>query len=98
MLRARKIAVYIADKLEPADPNVDPEPDALRPEAYIDLYCNNQLLTPKTTLAWMKAHIWRGGAPEMVINYKANGRKRIVPTGPDLVYVAQPAQTSKTPA
>ena len=94
MLRARKMATYVAEKLEPPDPNVEPDPDAMRADAYIDLLCNNQLLAPKTTLAWMKSHIWRGGG-EMVIQYKANGQKRIVPTANDLIYVGQAAEEQK---
>lgn len=92
MLRARKMAAYIAEKLEPPDPMAEPDPNALRPDAYIDLYCNNQLLPPRTTLAWMKSHIWKGGGGgEMVIQYKANGRKPITPYGKDLMYLGPAA-------
>ena len=85
------MASYIAEKLEPPDPNAEPDPNALRPDAYIDLYCNNQLLPPRMTLAWMKSHVWKGGSGEMVIYYKANGRKRIVPRGNELAYVGPAA-------
>lgn len=88
MLRARKMAAYVAEKLEPPDPQAEPDAHALRPEAYIDLYCNNKLLPPKMTLAWVRSHIWRGGGGnEMTIFYKANGRKAIVPRGTDLTYL-----------
>lgn len=88
MLRARKMAAYVAEKLEPPDPDAEPDPQALRPEAYIDLYCNNKLLPPKMTLAWVRSHIWRGGGGnEMTIFYKANGRKPIVPRGTDLTFL-----------
>lgn len=92
MLRARKMAAYIAEKLEPPDPTAEPDPNALRPDAYIELYCNNQLLPPRTTLAWVKSHIWKGGGGgEMIIQYKANGRKLIAPYGKDLMYLGPAA-------
>lgn len=41
MLRARKILHYIADRIEPAPEKVDP--NALRPEEYLELYCQSQV-------------------------------------------------------
>jgi WD repeat-containing protein 48 len=35
-----------------------------------------QLLAPTMTLASIRAHIWRGGG-DVVLYYKANGRKEI---------------------
>lgn len=35
-----------------------------------------QLLSPTMTLASIRAHIWRGGG-DVVLYYKANGRKEI---------------------
>ena len=41
MLRARKILAYVAERIEPqSDP---PDPDALKPEDYLELYCQNQV-------------------------------------------------------
>lgn len=37
----KKILVYIAERIEAAPEVVDP--DALRPEEYLELYCNDQV-------------------------------------------------------
>ncbi|KAK7511453.1 WD repeat protein-like protein [Phyllosticta citriasiana] len=54
MLRARKIMAYVAERIEPAPEQ--PDPDALRPEEYLELYCNGQLIPPTMTLATIRAH------------------------------------------
>jgi WD repeat-containing protein 48 len=41
MLRARKIMVYIAERIEPQPDR--PDPDAPKPEEYLELYCNDQV-------------------------------------------------------
>lgn len=47
MLRARKIAAYVADKLEPPGNEATPEPGAMKPEDYIELLCNDQVSWPQ---------------------------------------------------
>ncbi|KAM5382851.1 hypothetical protein ACJZ2D_002242 [Fusarium nematophilum] len=79
MLRVRKILAYIAERIEP--PLEEPEPDALKPEEYLELYCNDQLLTPVTTLATLRTHIWKGGN-DIVLHYKTNGKKELRPFPP----------------
>ncbi|KAF2157621.1 WD40 repeat-like protein [Myriangium duriaei CBS 260.36] len=74
MLRARKILAYIAERIEPAPENEDEA--ALQPEEYLELWCNNQCIPPKMTLATIRAHIWRGGG-DVSMYYKSNGRKQI---------------------
>ncbi|KAF1996849.1 WD repeat protein-like protein [Amniculicola lignicola CBS 123094] len=74
MLRARKILSYVAERIEPAPEKVDE--DALKPEEYLELYCQNQLISPTMTLASIRAHVWRGGG-DVLLLYKANGRKEI---------------------
>jgi WD repeat-containing protein 48 len=77
MLRARKILAYVAERIEPGPPpDAKQDPNALRPEEYLELYCNNQLVPPTMTLATMRAHVWRGGG-DVLLFYKANGRKKI---------------------
>lgn len=112
MLRARKILGYVAERIEPAptkeelDKMHENGEQMLRPEEYLELYCNNQvcpifslvflnlfcapikngnktdfsvqLISPTMTLASIRAHIWRGGG-DVVLYYKANGRKEIKP-------------------
>lgn len=51
MLRARKICAYVADRLEPPVSD-EPDPDAMPPETFIDLFCNDQVRGP-----------YAGGAP-----------------------------------
>ncbi|TKA70992.1 hypothetical protein B0A49_05808 [Cryomyces minteri] len=74
MLRAKKILGYVAERIEPQPEH--PDPNAAKPEEYLELYCQNQLLPPTITLATIRAHVWRGGG-DVVLYYKANGRKEI---------------------
>ena len=41
MLRVKKILAYVAERIEPAPEQVDP--NALRPEEYLELYCYDQV-------------------------------------------------------
>jgi WD repeat-containing protein 48 len=40
MLRVKKILGYVAERIEPIP---DPDPDALKPEEYLELYCYDQV-------------------------------------------------------
>jgi WD repeat-containing protein 48 len=99
MLRARKILTYVAERIEPQPEHQDP--NALKPEEYLELYCQNQvshslcsnlslqasdrhctdiaqqLVPPTMTLATIRTHIWKTGG-DVLLYYKANGRKRIL--------------------
>lgn len=44
MLRVRKILSYVAERIEA--PEEESDPDALRPEEYLELYCNEQVCYP----------------------------------------------------
>ncbi|KAK7403457.1 hypothetical protein QQX98_010778 [Neonectria punicea] len=79
MLRVKKILAYVAERIEP--PLDEPDPDALKPEEYLELYCNDQLLSPMTSLAALRTHIWKGGS-DIVLHYKANGRRELRPFPP----------------
>ncbi|KAK4118701.1 WD40 repeat-like protein [Parathielavia appendiculata] len=76
MLRVKKILAYVAERIDPVPEGEEPAPDALKPEEYLELYCNDQLLPNKMTLNTLRTHVWRGGA-DIVLHYKANGRKEI---------------------
>lgn len=82
MLRARKILAYVAERIEPA-PADDAEPDdsAMKPEEYLELWCQNQLVPPRMTLATIRTNVWRGGG-DVMLYYKANGKKEILHTLP----------------
>jgi WD repeat-containing protein 48 len=45
MLRARKILSYVAERIEPAASKEDLEKEdaQLKPEEYLELYCQNQV-------------------------------------------------------
>ena len=43
MLRAKKIIAYVTERI---DPHGLEEPNALRPEDYVDLYCHDQVNLP----------------------------------------------------
>ncbi|KAK0511970.1 hypothetical protein JMJ35_005098 [Cladonia borealis] len=72
MLRAKKILAYVAERIETLPEQ--PDPYALKPEDYLELYCQNQLVAHNTTLATLRAHIWKTGG-DVVLYYKSNGRR-----------------------
>ncbi|KAH8816275.1 WD repeat protein-like protein [Xylogone sp. PMI_703] len=74
MLRVKKILAYVAERIEPAPEK--PDPDALKPEEYLELYCYDQKLPITMSLATLRAHVWKGGA-DVMLYYKSNGRKPI---------------------
>jgi WD repeat-containing protein 48 len=41
MLRVKKILAYVAERVEAAPEN--PDPEGLRPEEYLELYCYDQV-------------------------------------------------------
>lgn len=41
MLRAKKICAYVAERIEPQPER--PDPNALKPEEYLDLYCQDKV-------------------------------------------------------
>lgn len=75
MLRSKKILGYVVERIEaPADPE-NPHPgDDLRPEQYMDLLCQGQIVPPNMTLATLRVHMWRTGG-DIILHYKENGRK-----------------------
>ncbi|GAB7343174.1 hypothetical protein MBLNU457_1244t1 [Dothideomycetes sp. NU457] len=81
MLRARKILSYVSERIEPAPPEGTDTTDALRPDEYLELWCNNQLVPPRMTLATMRTQVWRSGG-DIVLYYKANGKKQILHAAP----------------
>ncbi|KAF2216874.1 hypothetical protein CERZMDRAFT_64278 [Cercospora zeae-maydis SCOH1-5] len=74
MLRAKKVLAYVAERIEPAS---EREKSRLRPEEYLELWCQGQILAPTMTLGTIRAHVWRGGG-DVVLYYKANGKKEIL--------------------
>ncbi|PHH65440.1 hypothetical protein CDD81_2544 [Ophiocordyceps australis] len=76
MLRVKKILDYVANRIE--EPTEEEQPNAMSAEEYLELYCNDQLLDPAMSLATIRAHVWKGGN-DVVMYYKANGRKTIKP-------------------
>ncbi|KAL8738021.1 MAG: hypothetical protein Q9181_001128 [Wetmoreana brouardii] len=72
MLRAKKICAYVAERIEPQPER--PDPNALKPEEYLELYCQDKLVSPNTTLATLRAYIWKTGG-DVLLHYKSNGKK-----------------------
>ncbi|RAL00914.1 Pkinase-domain-containing protein [Aspergillus ibericus CBS 121593] len=75
MLRAKKILAYVAERIDPPNPD-EPEENAMKPEEYLELYCHKMLIPPNMTLATIRTHIWRSSG-DMLLHYKANGKKEI---------------------
>ncbi|KAE8131811.1 hypothetical protein BDV38DRAFT_263164 [Aspergillus pseudotamarii] len=80
MLRAKKILAYVAERIDSPNPD-EPEENAMKPEEYLELYCHKVLIPPNMTLATIRTHIWRSSG-DMVLHYKANGKKEIRMPGP----------------
>lgn len=40
MLRAKKILAYVAERIDPPNPD-NPDPDPMKPEEYLELYCHD---------------------------------------------------------
>ncbi|KAG9256703.1 uncharacterized protein F5Z01DRAFT_483536 [Emericellopsis atlantica] len=74
MLRVKKIIGYVVERIE--QPAEEPEENPLKPEEYMELYCNGQLLDPLMSLATLRTHVWKSGN-DIVLQYKANGRKEM---------------------
>ncbi|KAL8853259.1 MAG: hypothetical protein Q9221_001870 [Calogaya cf. arnoldii] len=72
MLRAKKICAYVTERIEPQPER--PDPHALKPEDYLELYCQDKLVPPNTTLATLRAYIWKTGG-DVLLYYKSNGQK-----------------------
>ncbi|KAK8862627.1 WD repeat-containing protein [Apiospora arundinis] len=86
MLRVKKILSYVAERIDPSLEEADE--NALKPEEYLELYCNDQLLPIDMSLATLRAHIWKGGS-DVVLYYKANGRKELPKELPNSAEQAQ---------
>nr|POE74049.1 pre-mrna-splicing factor cef1 [Quercus suber] len=79
MLRAKKIMAYIAERIEPQDEVDGMEQaieNALKPEEYLELLCQGQIVPQTMTLATMRSHLWRGGG-DIILFYRSNGKKQI---------------------
>lgn len=50
MLRAKKILTYVAERL-PSEPD-QPDQRSMRPEEYLELYCQDQVCLPATFAAF----------------------------------------------
>lgn len=48
MLRARKILAYVAERIEPIP---DKDEELMKPEEYLELYCQNQVRFPPSLLS-----------------------------------------------
>lgn len=72
MLRAKKVLAYVAERIE--NPSEQPDPEVVKPEDYLELYCQDQLVAHNTTLATLRAHIWKVGG-DVILYYKSNGRR-----------------------
>ncbi|KAJ5690279.1 hypothetical protein N7462_004671 [Penicillium macrosclerotiorum] len=82
MLRTKKVLAYVAERIDPPNPD-EPESNPMPPEEYLELYCQKMLCPPNMTLATIRTHLWRTSG-DMVLYYKANGKKEIRPS-PSLV-------------
>ena len=72
MLRAKKVLAYVAERIE--TPSEQSDVDSIKPEDYLELLCQDQLVAHNTTLATLRAHVWKAGG-DVILYYKSNGRR-----------------------
>lgn len=72
MLRAKKVLAYVAERIE--TPSEQSDSDSFKPEDYLELLCQDQLVAHNTTLATLRAHVWKAGG-DVILYYKSNGRR-----------------------
>ncbi|KAJ5952203.1 uncharacterized protein N7479_010616 [Penicillium vulpinum] len=77
MLRTKKILAYVAERIDPVNPDESAE-SVMPPEEYLELYCQKMLCPPNMTLSTIRTHLWRTSG-DMVLHYKTNGKKEIHP-------------------
>ena len=70
MLRAKKVLAYVAERIEPEPPDLN----IVKPEDYLELYCQDQLVAHNITLATLRVHVWKA-AGDVILYYKSNGRR-----------------------
>ncbi|CAG8682200.1 15004_t:CDS:10, partial [Acaulospora morrowiae] len=78
MLRARKILAYVVEKLDLdknlSDIDIEEKDDKnetksfIKPEMWLELVCQDQVLPPTMTLATIKSHIWKVGG-DVIMTY-----------------------------
>ncbi|CAG8445457.1 6484_t:CDS:10 [Ambispora gerdemannii] len=85
ILRVRKMLIYVIERLEPsptsttnnshnasadeAEREEEKKIRTLKPEMWVELLCQEQVLPPTMTLATIKAHIWKSGG-DLVMTYR----------------------------
>ncbi|CAK7198428.1 hypothetical protein SEUCBS139899_001089 [Sporothrix eucalyptigena] len=80
----------------PAPVAAEPEAEVLKPEEYLELYCNEQRLPHAMSLATVRAHIWKN-SNDILLYYKSNGRKKL-PTAAEVVAAAAASTNMVTAA
>lgn len=71
MLRARKILSYVGERIHLAVQSGQAQFAHLstRPDLALELWCNDNLIPAKMTLATIRTRFWKGGG-DVVIHYK----------------------------
>ena len=72
MLRAKKVLAYVAERIE--NPSEQPDFEVVKPEDYLELYCQDQPVSHNTTLATLRTHLWKAGG-DVILYYKSNGKR-----------------------
>ncbi|KAI9842611.1 MAG: hypothetical protein M1837_007049 [Sclerophora amabilis] len=74
MLRAKKILAYVDERIvtEPEDPGQN----TMKPEEYLELLFNNQVVDPNETLANLRKR--DRTTPDIILHYKSNGKMKIL--------------------
>ncbi|KAG0639544.1 hypothetical protein HOY80DRAFT_921414 [Tuber brumale] len=75
MLRAKKIAAYVAERLEPPfmatsfSPKIKEGESPPKPEDWLEILCHNQVVSPAMTLATIRSYVWKAHG-DVVLHYR----------------------------
>ncbi|CAZ82349.1 unnamed protein product [Tuber melanosporum] len=75
MLRAKKIAAYVAERLEPPfmttsfSPEIKEGQNPPKPEDWLELLCHDQIVPPAMTLATIRSYVWKAHG-DVVLHYR----------------------------
>ncbi|CAK7210380.1 hypothetical protein SCUCBS95973_000760 [Sporothrix curviconia] len=94
--KAASDAAAEAEVATPIPVAAEPETEVLKPEEYLELYCNEQRLPHAMSLATVRAHIWKN-SNDILLYYKSNGRKKL-PTAAEVAAAAAASTNMVTAA
>eukprot|EP01114_Cavostelium_apophysatum_P015662 TRINITY_DN4316_c0_g1_i5.p1 TRINITY_DN4316_c0_g1~~TRINITY_DN4316_c0_g1_i5.p1 ORF type:complete len:747 (-),score=186.41 TRINITY_DN4316_c0_g1_i5:132-2372(-) len=74
-IRIKRVATYVFNKLElPLKSKEKEKEKEIKPEEYLEILCNQKVLSPTTNLGTVRAFFWNKGGEEFVLHYRLKGK------------------------